>query len=438
LPPLTTEDDDIPPLIHDDSDDEDNDILPPLIDGDSDDEDNDILPPLIDGDSDDEDNDTLPPLIDGDSDDEDTYAGPRKMKASADKPDLAVNQKEDDNDDLNGRFEQGEETNLMLSAAISARKSLDSIIDSGASQTAIKDQNLLTARRRRRQSVNTVGPQVKVEMSGPIGPFEDVFLLPMLSHNLISVRDLNDLGIKVTFEEGTMSLEYQGVIVLSTRSVDRVWKCDFMELCNKILALMPEGERTEKWWLYQNHALVSTRSKSKVLTVTPLETDVEDKAEDTIENNMRKSHSRSQAIRLWHQRLCHRSEIMIVNEVNAGKLSIGIPQLSRKDVSPNPCECCLKAKSHKLPRQARPVVKATMTIAKKVVNPAFKSDSTEQQGFGPGIVSTDSCGPYTVPSLHDNFVGNQNFMLMDSKLVFCYGYVNKTAETMLKKSQAFA
>jgi hypothetical protein len=73
-----------------------------------------------------------------------------------------------------------------------------------------------------------------------------------------------------------------------------------------------------------------------------------------------------------------------------------------------------------------------MTIAKKVVNPAFKSDSTEQQGFGPGIVSTDSCGPYTVPSLHDNFVGNQNFMLMDSKLVFCYGYVNKTAETMLK------
>jgi len=435
-PPLPTDNyDDVPFLINDDSDDEDEDnyaisriprkmkaaaeVLPvptPRLDDDDDDDD---LPDLICSDDESEDEPAIPRI-------------PRKMRAAAIAPPVFTHRfADDEEDDEDGALEQGEERNLMLSATIESQRK-DSIIDSGASQTAVKDQSLLRARRRRRQAVNTVGPPINVETSGPIGPFEDVFLIPVLSHNLISVKDLNDLGIKVTFEDGTMVLEYEGIVIMSTQSVDRVWTCDFAELCDKILAVMPESEIANRWWLRQHHALVSTRSKSKIATATPVEKAVEKEEEEAVDDSMRRSESRSRLIRLWHLRLCHRSEIMIVNEVNAGKLNIGVPRLSRKDISPNPCECCSKAKSHKLPRPARPVVKSTMALKKRVVNPAYKEGSDSQQGFGAGIISTDSCGPYTVASLIDGYVGNQNFMLMDSKKVFTYGYVNKTADNMIK------
>ena len=89
-----------------------------------------------------------------------------------------------------------------------------------------------------------------MELSGPVGPFEDVFLIPILTHNLISVRDLNDMGIKITFADGTMIMEYHDVILMSTKSIDGAWSCDFMDLCDKILAVMPEETKKKCWWLY--------------------------------------------------------------------------------------------------------------------------------------------------------------------------------------------
>jgi hypothetical protein len=59
------------------------------------------------------------------------------------------------------------------------------------------------------------------------------------------------------------------------------------------------------------------------------------------------------------------------------------------------------------------------------VNPKFKEGSDAQQGFVAGQVSTDMCGPYTIPSFKAGYIGNQNFMLMDSKEVFIYGYKKK-------------
>jgi hypothetical protein len=359
------------------------------------------------------------------------------MKAAADiLTKLRYHPDPDTDSDDGGALEHGEERMIMLSTT-SPNDQDDSIVDSGASQSAVKDRKMLTAVRRRRQAVNTVGKSINIETSGPIGPFEDVFLIPVLSHNLISVKDLNDIGVKVSFDDGTMHLQYKGVKILSINSRNRVWSCNFAELCENILRLMSDEERERCWWLQSKFALVNTRSKTQAAKSSDIAEKeriiADDEAIDEIPNDdMRKSESRSKAVRLWHNRLCHRSEFMIVNEVNAGLLKIGIPKLSRKDLSQNICECCAKAKAHKIPRPARPVVKATMTIVKRVTNPAFKSGEEKQQGFGPGIISTDSCGPYTVPSLHDNFVGNHNFMLMDSKMVFCYGYVNKTAETMVK------
>jgi hypothetical protein len=115
----------------------------------------------------------------------------------------------------------------------------DSIIDSGCSQTAVNDEKLFNFFRRRKQVVNTVGPTVKVELSGPIGPFPDVFLIPILTHNLISIKDLCDLGITVSFDQGTLVMEMDGVQIMRIKTEGDVWTCNFKELCEKILASMP-------------------------------------------------------------------------------------------------------------------------------------------------------------------------------------------------------
>jgi hypothetical protein len=308
----------------------------------------------------------------------------------------------------------------------------DSIVDSGCSQTSVNNKKLFKFFRKRNQIVNTVGPAINVEVSGPIGPFKDVFLIPILSHNLVSVKDLNDLGVRVTFEENDLIMEYKDCIIMKITTKTEVWMCNFITLCDSILAVMDSQEISKCWWLDTKVALVSTRSKQREISESK---DVNIAAEPDVElvdDNMKRSEFRSSLIRTWHNRLGHRSESLIVKEVNDGKLNIGIEKLSKKDLPINKCVCCMRAKSHKIPRYARPVARATMTIEKRVSNPAYNPSDDKQQGFGPGIVSTDSCGPYTVPSLLDSFVGNQNFMLMDSKAVFTYGYVKKDGPTMIK------
>jgi hypothetical protein len=208
-----------------------------------------------------------------------------------------------------------------------------------------------------------------------------------------------------------------------------VWTCNFSELCERVLATIPERKKEQMWWLKAKRAMVNTRAS---LRAEQGSVEVTEQDEQLSDDEMIRSEDRSKLIRLWHLRLCHRSENLIVKDVNSGKLKIGVDKLSKKDLPINKCACCMKAKSHKLPRSARPVARASMTVHKKVANPAYNSTNDQQQGFGPGIVSTDSCGPYTVPSLLNNYVGNQNFMLMDSKMVFTYGYVNKDAATMTK------
>jgi len=240
-------------------------------------------------------------------------------------------------------------------------------------------------------------------------------------------------------------MEMNGVQFMRIVTEGDVWTCNFEELCHKILATMPIEAKESMWWLKMKRAMVTTRSslaKEKEVIVEEVdersslakekEVIVEEVDEPLEDDDMVRSESRSKLIRLWHLRLGHRSENLIVKDVNSGMLQIGVEKLSKKDLPVNKCACCMKAKSHKLPRSARPVARASMTIQKRVANPSYDSTNTQQQGFGPGIVSTDSCGPYTVPSLLSNYVGNQNFMLMDSKKVFTYGYVNKDAETTTK------
>ena len=415
-------------------------------DEDDDDDDDDDLPTLVEDDDDDDvslfnfndkdDDDSCPGLIYDDTDSDDDDSSESSM------PELLNDSDSDDDESLSATKQGGDKENLCFPAFRNNENEDDTIIDSGCSQTAVNDEKMFCFVRKRKQAVNTVGPTVEVELSGPIGPFADVFLIPILTHNLVSIKDLNDLGVTVSFEDGLMVMESNGLQIMRIASKGDVWTCNFSELCEKVLSSIPEKRKQQMWWLQAKRAMVNTRSsiqKERVTgrTIDPenveqASIDVAETEEELIDDDMIRSEERSKLIRLWHLRLCHRSENLIVKDVNSGRLNIGVERLGKKDLPVNKCACCMKAKSHKLPRSARPVARASMTIEKKVVNPEYDPNNDKQQGFGSGIVSTDSCGPYTVPSLLSGFVGNQNFMLMDSKMVFTYGYVRKDAETTTK------
>lgn len=88
----------------------------------------------------------------------------------------------------------------------------------------------------------------------------------------------------------------------------------------------------------------------------------------------------------------------------------------------NKCVCCELAKSHSIVHPARPVQKRSILLSKRVINKDFNEKDEEQQGFGPGCISTDLVGPYSETSHINKFVGSQTFLIMDSKYAVVYGY----------------
>ena len=92
----------------------------------------------------------------------------------------------------------------------------------------------------------------------------------------------------------------------------------------------------------------------------------------------------------------------------------------------NKCVCCELAKSHSIVHPARPVQKRSILLSKRVINKDFNEKDEEQQGFGPGCISTDLVGPYSETSHINKFVGSQTFLIMDSKYAVVYGYAKKS------------
>lgn len=95
----------------------------------------------------------------------------------------------------------------------------------------------------------------------------------------------------------------------------------------------------------------------------------------------------------------------------------------------NKCTSCELAKSHAIAHPARPIQKRSILLSKRVMNKDFDVNNEEQQGFGPGCISTDLVGPYTEVSHVNKFVGSQTFLLMDSKYAVVYGYSKKSDAT---------
>ena len=289
------------------------------------------------------------------------------------------------------------------------------LIDSGCSTTCVSDISMFSHLRDAAHSVTTADGSINIDYQGPIGPYSEVFHIPTLNSDLISVGDLDQLGVVMHVEKGIMTGHIGDREVLHCTKDQNLWHVDFNELSSKIMKELHPEEIQEMWWLCQEERVCPAVSQQ----TSP-------KAPTKIQLNLRK----------WHNRLAHRGETSMISDINSGKLSLGDPmtKLSRtRDLLERECNYCRQMKSTRLPRPSRaPAKKDTRTRSYKKEEADMKTaDTTPQentlvQGFSDSYVSTDTTGPYTEPSWKHEYVGNHNMLLMGSKWVTIYGYKKKS------------
>jgi len=270
--------------------------------------------------------------------------------------------------------------------------------------------------------VTTADGTINVEYQGPIGPYGEVYHIPTLNSDLISVGDLDELGVIMHVEKGIMTGHIGDREVLHCTKEQNLWHVDFTDLSTKIMSQLLPEETQHMWWLQEEERVcpaVSQHTSPKAPTKTQLE------------------------LRRWHNRLAHRGETSIISDLNSGKLNLGdsMTKLSRtRDMLERECSYCRQMKSARLPRPSRALAKKdTTTRSSKIEERDMKTadvtpmENTLAQGFSDSYVSTDTTGPYTEPSWKHEYVGNHNMLLMGSKWVTIYGYKKKSqAPTNLK------
>jgi hypothetical protein len=86
------------------------------------------------------------------------------------------------------------------------------------------------------------------------------------------------------------------------------------------------------------------------------------------------------------------------------------------------CDSCEKAKSHALPHPSKAKAGSSRKPSTGVPSKQAQVDAAMQSGHVEGTISTDTTGPYSVPSIIGKFVGNQTFIKRDSKRAYFYPY----------------
>ena len=293
-----------------------------------------------------------------------------------------------------------------LSLGSSSTSKGECILDTGCSTTAMKSMDRFTVWKTMEKRINTASDSITINRVGPVGPFRNVYFMPSLYMDLVSVGDLDDLGIAITIKEGIMRLLFNDRVVLSVKKSKNVWIINTDLLMERVTDALELKKSKSFWWMAPN-----------------IESEVAKLPETRAVIQAQK------LLALFHLRLGHRSERSIIEAVNGNLIHIGklpVDKLSvEKHCSDRVCTCCATSKSHKLPRKARPTEQRTRRVYTSEPNPNFEEGKDKQQGFVAGQVSTDMCGPYTIPSYKHGYVGNQDFMLMDSKEVYLYGYKRK-------------
>ena len=301
------------------------------------------------------------------------------------------------------------------------------ILDSGCSTTTLKDREFFTSVMPVDRKIQTADndSNITVEYVGPVPPFYEVNYLPNCHTNLISLSDLDDLGVSMTISNGDLSCIFNGQTIFVCTKHDSLWKVQVHALL-KVLRNTFGNEATANWLRDHNAD-----------------------GENYVASSVKKA---EEFLYLWHLRLFHRNAQDLVKAILQKKIviqdSTSYGLLYSTKLAPNVCESCCKSKSHALPKPAaksgpeRPplkrskrisegsssrIVKVTRSDKNQAVSiSTYGEKANNPHGFKSGMVSTDLTGPFQVKTLKGSYIGNQVFLELDSKWAYTFFYRNKS------------
>ena len=303
--------------------------------------------------------------------------------------------------------------------------SATAIFDSGCSTTTFNHKGFFDKVERIDREIQTADSTISVTHAGPVPPFYEAFYIPNLHTNLISMSDLDDLGVSMHIEHGKLTGFYEGVAIFEVDKKNSLWKAR----ADKMLECLQRSigtQASDNW----------SRARTAGSTVQSLSSDVGFLAKST--------YATEEFLSLWHKRLFHRNVADLCKAILQLRIHVGdIANLKiqyRSQMSESVCDSCAKSKSHALPKPAvnkqgqsssRPQRQVRLTTVKTTSDQSVSIESygksiTNPHGFKAGLVSTDLTGPYSVRTLKGSYVGNQVFLELDSKYAYIYFYRNKS------------
>ena len=111
--------------------------------------------------------------------------------------------------------------------------SATAIFDSGCSTTTFNHKGFFDLVEKIDRQIQTANSTISVTHAGPVPPFYEAFYIPDLHTNLISMSDLDDLGVSMHIENGKLTGFYNGQAIFEVDKKNSLWKAraDIMLEC---------------------------------------------------------------------------------------------------------------------------------------------------------------------------------------------------------------
>ena len=222
------------------------------------------------------------------------------------------------------------------------------ILDSGCSTTTLKNKEYFTTVKKVDRKIQTADSDsnIAVQYVGPVPPFYEVNYLPNCHTNLISLSDLDDLGIQINISDGDLSCIHNGRVIFKCSKHESLWKVQV----DALLQVLREtfGSQAAVDWV-RNHK--AGNGESYIASTV-------NKAEEFFY--------------LWHLRTFHRNSQHLAKAILQRRIVIeGSESFDLKydtKLSQNVCEPCAKSKSHAVPKPratSQPPLKTSKRLSEK-------------------------------------------------------------------------
>lgn len=293
-----------------------------------------------------------------------------------------------------------QEPKILLLRASENQKQERFILDSGCTHHVVNSLNLLSKWRTENLEISVAnGDPVRVQAIGEVCAItnkgievclSNVYCVPDLEQNLISVTSLIDHGCSVQLKKGHSIVSDSNSEIFTAYQMNRLFYSDFTIKTNSkpiISAVQTRSQSNSSKTLETDKAVKGNTTEQETQTV-----DV-----PTIKSCLN-------SYDVWHHRLCHIGPERLSRVIKA---NIGIPSSILKEKSNKICESCTNG---------------------KLSRTNCKRKQTKEQIQVLQLVSTDLCGP-----MAENSLGGARYWIY----LNIYFVADKNSATILKIIQTY-